>query len=171
MKELTKSLKEQQESSKKEPFKEKEDIKQFIDQLSELTSISKPQKRNQIYFQTSNQELNTRANQIPASESNFPYIPAQQGPRPNYKHTYCLKDGHTVSRCNNLTEDIEKCIVCKTGCSFYFPNFQRVPIEGEMITRDLVRQFAAEQEVLTKKFLEEKDKQVPKDKEQKKEEK
>ncbi|MBW0562039.1 hypothetical protein O181_101754 [Austropuccinia psidii MF-1] len=142
-----------------------------MDQLSELTSLATTQKRNPIQFQTSNQELNTKSNQIPASSSHFPYIPAQQGPRPQYKCTYCLKDGHTVSRCNDLTEDIEKRIVHKTGSSFYFPNFQRVPIEGEQIPRDLVRQFAAEQEVLTKKFLEEKDKKVPKAEEQKKEEK
>ncbi|MBW0577642.1 hypothetical protein O181_117357, partial [Austropuccinia psidii MF-1] len=98
MKELTKSLKEQQEPSKKEILKEKDDIKQFMDQLSELTSLATPQKRNPIHFQTSNQELNPKANQIPASSSHFPYIPAQQGPRPQYKCTYCLKDGHTVSR-------------------------------------------------------------------------
>ncbi|MBW0563426.1 hypothetical protein O181_103141 [Austropuccinia psidii MF-1] len=140
MKEFTKSLKEQKEPFKKEISKEMDDIKHFIDQLSEFTSLATPQKRNPIHFQTSNQELNPKANQIPASSSHFPYIPAQQGPRPQYKCTYCLKDGHTVSRCNDLTEDIEKRIVCKT-------------------------------EVLTKKFLEEKDKKVPKAEEQKKEEK
>ncbi|MBW0498963.1 hypothetical protein O181_038678 [Austropuccinia psidii MF-1] len=158
MKELTKSLKEQQEPSKKEISKEKDDVEQFMDQLSELTSLATTQKRNPIQFQTSNQELNTKSNQIPASSSHFPYIPEQQGPRKLYKCTYHLKYGHTVSRCNDLTEDFEKHIVHKTGSSFYFPNLQRVPIEGEKIPRDLVRQFADGQEVLTKKFLEEKDK-------------
>ncbi|MBW0502630.1 hypothetical protein O181_042345 [Austropuccinia psidii MF-1] len=170
MKELKKSLKEQQKPSKKEIFKEKYDIKQFVDKLSELTSLSTPHKRDSIYFQESNKKLNPKVNNTPASSSHFPYIPAQQGPRPQYKCTYCLKDGHTVSRCNDLTEDIEKHIVHKTGISFYFPNFQRVPIEGEKIPRDLLRQFAAEKEVLTKNFLKEKDKQVPKTKEQKREE-
>ncbi|MBW0529272.1 hypothetical protein O181_068987 [Austropuccinia psidii MF-1] len=80
MKELTKSLKEQQEPFRKDISKEKDDIKQFMDQLGELTSLATPQKQNQIHFQTSKQELNPKANQIPASSSHFPYIPAQQGP-------------------------------------------------------------------------------------------
>ncbi|MBW0495753.1 hypothetical protein O181_035468 [Austropuccinia psidii MF-1] len=106
MKELTKSLKEQKEPSKKEISKEKDGIKQFINQLSELTGLDKPLKRNTICFQESNKELNTKFNNILASSSQLPYIPAEQGPRPKYKSTHCIKDGNTFSRINDSTEDI-----------------------------------------------------------------
>ncbi|MBW0573795.1 hypothetical protein O181_113510 [Austropuccinia psidii MF-1] len=170
MKELTKSLKEQKGPSKKEISKEKDGIKQFINQLGELTGLDKPRKRNTICFQASNKELNTKFNNILASSSQLTYIPAEQGPRLKYKSTHCIKYGNTFSRFNDSTEDLEKCILIKTRIYFYFRNFHRVPIEGEKIPRELVRDFAAEEEVLKITFLEEKDETAPKAEEKKKEE-
>ncbi|MBW0489524.1 hypothetical protein O181_029239 [Austropuccinia psidii MF-1] len=58
-------------------------------------------------------------------------------PRQKLKCYYCLEEGHSEIRCNNLMEDLEKRIVLKHGGTYLFPNFQRVPTEGPISENNL----------------------------------
>ncbi|MBW0588558.1 hypothetical protein O181_128273 [Austropuccinia psidii MF-1] len=75
-------------------------------------------------------------------------------PRHLLKFYYCLEEGNSEIRCNNLTEDFKKRIVLKRGGIYLFPNFQRVPTEGPKSAKQLVRHFAKEQKDFTKKMME-----------------
>ncbi|MBW0470900.1 hypothetical protein O181_010615 [Austropuccinia psidii MF-1] len=75
-------------------------------------------------------------------------------PRQLLKFYYCLEKGHSTIRCNHLTEDLEKRIFLKSGGTYLFPDFQRVPTEGPTSAKDLVKKFAKEQENFTKKIIE-----------------
>ncbi|MBW0584575.1 hypothetical protein O181_124290 [Austropuccinia psidii MF-1] len=75
-------------------------------------------------------------------------------PRPPLKCAYCKEEGHSATRCTHLAEDLDKRIVRTQGASYLFPNYQRVPIEGNESVKDIVRAFAKEQEELNKKFME-----------------
>ncbi|MBW0503624.1 hypothetical protein O181_043339 [Austropuccinia psidii MF-1] len=91
---------------------------------------------------------------LPISSGSQPYVPAQMAPRQLLKFYYCLEEGHFVIRFNHLTEDLEKRIVLKYRGTYLFPNFQRVPTEGPTSVKNLVKQFAKEQEDFTKKMME-----------------
>ncbi|MBW0533994.1 hypothetical protein O181_073709 [Austropuccinia psidii MF-1] len=90
----------------------------------------------------------------PFSSSYQPYIPAQMAPRPPLKCAYCKEEGHSATRCTHLAEDLDKRIVRTQGASYLFPNYQRVPMEGNESVKEIVRAFAKEQPELNKKFME-----------------
>ncbi|MBW0493075.1 hypothetical protein O181_032790 [Austropuccinia psidii MF-1] len=74
-------------------------------------------------------------------------------PREPLKFYYCLEEEHSTIRCNHLTEYLEKRVVLKHGGTYLFPNFQRVPTEGPKSAKELVRNFAKEQEDFTIKMM------------------
>ncbi|MBW0515807.1 hypothetical protein O181_055522 [Austropuccinia psidii MF-1] len=90
----------------------------------------------------------------PFSFSYQPYIPAQMAPRPQLKCAYYKEEGHSATRCTHLYEDLDKIIVRTQGASYLFPNYQRVPMEGNESAGNIVRDFAKEQAELNKKFME-----------------
>ncbi|MBW0553818.1 hypothetical protein O181_093533 [Austropuccinia psidii MF-1] len=65
IKELTRTLKEQKEVFKEEGPAENEDVKQFMDQLNELTNVVKPQKKSINNPQSNNQVFRPRENVSP----------------------------------------------------------------------------------------------------------
>ncbi|MBW0572646.1 hypothetical protein O181_112361 [Austropuccinia psidii MF-1] len=75
-------------------------------------------------------------------------------PRQLLKCYYWLEEGHSSIRFNHITEEFDKRIVLKCGGTYIFPNFQRVPTEGPTSANELDKQFAKEQEELTKKLIE-----------------
>ncbi|MBW0551072.1 hypothetical protein O181_090787 [Austropuccinia psidii MF-1] len=97
----------------------------------------------------------------PIDSSHQPYVPHKMAPRKPLNCHYCLEEGNSTIRCNNLPEDLEKIIVSKFGGTYLFPNFERVPTEGPISAKELVKQFAKEQEELTKNMIE-KSNQLPK---------
>ncbi|MBW0462427.1 hypothetical protein O181_002142 [Austropuccinia psidii MF-1] len=169
VKELTKALKAQQKPIKKVIPNDKEDVRKFMDQIDKLTSIVTPQNLVPQKSQGHNQESASKNKSPPISSSDIPYGPAQPSQIFMYQCFYCLKKGNSVTRCNYLAEDLEKRILRKTGNLYFFPNFQREATEGTKIPNNLVREFAAEQELPTKKLLEDRDKVKPKNEEPKKE--
>ncbi|MBW0587474.1 hypothetical protein O181_127189 [Austropuccinia psidii MF-1] len=70
------------------------------------------------------------------------------------KCAYCKEEGHTATRCTHLAEDLDRRIVRTQGASYLFPNYQRVPMEGNESAKNIVRAFAKEQSELNKKFME-----------------
>ncbi|MBW0528201.1 hypothetical protein O181_067916 [Austropuccinia psidii MF-1] len=82
MEELTKTLKEQQVVVNKEVPREKEVSKQFMEQLDELSKISKPQKIAYPKPQAENSGFRPKENLPPASPRYVPYAPAQNAPKP-----------------------------------------------------------------------------------------
>ncbi|MBW0495507.1 hypothetical protein O181_035222 [Austropuccinia psidii MF-1] len=75
-------------------------------------------------------------------------------PRPPLKCAYCKEEGHSATRFTHLAEDLDKRIVRPQEASYLFPNYQRVPMEGNKSAKDIVRAFAKEQAELNKKFME-----------------
>ncbi|MBW0474283.1 hypothetical protein O181_013998 [Austropuccinia psidii MF-1] len=63
------------------------------------------------------------------SSSYQPYIPAQMAPRPPLKCAYCKEEGHSETRCTQLSENLDKRIFRNQGASYLFPNYHRVPME------------------------------------------
>ncbi|MBW0552427.1 hypothetical protein O181_092142 [Austropuccinia psidii MF-1] len=94
----------------REIFKEKEPLKEVLDQLKGITESYKPQK--QIY-QPFNQNYKQRDNLPPVSSSHIPYQPAQLFPRPPMRCHYCFGNTHTLERFSYFNEDIGKRIVRK----------------------------------------------------------
>ncbi|MBW0533439.1 hypothetical protein O181_073154 [Austropuccinia psidii MF-1] len=76
------------------------------------------------------------------------------GPRQLLKCYYSLREGNSSIRCNYLTEDLERRAVLKSGETYLFPNFQRVPTEGPTSAKELVRKFAKEQEKVKNEMME-----------------
>ncbi|MBW0545289.1 hypothetical protein O181_085004 [Austropuccinia psidii MF-1] len=75
-------------------------------------------------------------------------------PRPTLKCPHCKEEGHSATRCTHLAEDLDKRVVRTQGESYLFPNYQRVPMEGNEIAKNIVRAFAKEQAELNKKYME-----------------
>ncbi|MBW0573980.1 hypothetical protein O181_113695 [Austropuccinia psidii MF-1] len=75
-------------------------------------------------------------------------------PRPPLKCAYCKEEGHSETRCTHLAEYLDRRIVRTQGASYLFPNYQRVPMEGNESAKNIVRAFAKEQSELNKKFME-----------------
>ncbi|MBW0566115.1 hypothetical protein O181_105830 [Austropuccinia psidii MF-1] len=105
MKELTRTLKEQKEVVKEEAPAENEDVKQFMDQLNELTNVATPQKKIINNPQSNNQGFRPRDNVSPPPNRSVPYVPAQNVPKFSVKCYYCMEEGHSVGRCSELVED------------------------------------------------------------------
>ncbi|MBW0465118.1 hypothetical protein O181_004833 [Austropuccinia psidii MF-1] len=105
-------------------------------------------------FPQKNQPYRPRNPLPPFSFSYHSYIPAQMTPRPQVKCPYCKEEGHSATRCTYLAEDLDRRIFRTQGASYLFPNYQRVPMEGNEISKDIVRAFAKEQAELNQKFME-----------------
>ncbi|MBW0515913.1 hypothetical protein O181_055628 [Austropuccinia psidii MF-1] len=75
-------------------------------------------------------------------------------PRPPLKCAYCKEEGHSATRCTHLVEDLDRRIVRTQGASCLFPNYQRVPMEGNESAKDIVRDFGKEQAEINKKLME-----------------
>ncbi|MBW0548519.1 hypothetical protein O181_088234 [Austropuccinia psidii MF-1] len=86
MKELTKTLKEQKEAVNKEVPSENEDVKQFMNQLNELTNMAKPQNKIINSPQSSNQGFKARENVPQPPNRSLPYVPAQNVQKFNVKY-------------------------------------------------------------------------------------
>ncbi|MBW0513686.1 hypothetical protein O181_053401 [Austropuccinia psidii MF-1] len=65
-----------------------------------------------------------------------------------------MEEGHSATICTNLAEDLDNRIVRTQGASYLFPNYQRVPMEGNESPKNIVRAFAKEQAELNNKFME-----------------
>ncbi|MBW0472008.1 hypothetical protein O181_011723 [Austropuccinia psidii MF-1] len=158
VKELTHKLKTPPQPEPQPRNEVKESVKEVLNQLKTLSEAVHPPRRNwnnnqEQRFPQNNQPYRPR-NPLPPFESSYkPYIPAQMSPRPPLKCAYCKEEGHSETRCNHLAEDLEKIIVRTQGASYLFPNYQRVPMEGNESAKDIVRAFAKEQE-LNKKNME-----------------
>ncbi|MBW0496530.1 hypothetical protein O181_036245 [Austropuccinia psidii MF-1] len=100
MKELTKTLKEQKESVKDDAPVENEAVKQFLDQLNELTNVATPQKKIINNPQSNNQGFRPKDNVSPPPNRSVPYVPAQNVPKFTVKFCYCSEEGHSTGRCN-----------------------------------------------------------------------
>ncbi|MBW0561167.1 hypothetical protein O181_100882 [Austropuccinia psidii MF-1] len=135
-----------------------------LNQLKELNKKIKEQQRPRI--QDQEEKKYPKDNLPPFSQKHIPYTPAQSIPRTYFKCYYCLEEGHSVNRCNNLFEDQNKKWVIKQGGGFSFPNWQRVPTDSKIAPKKLVEEFAKEQEEPTKKMKEDEAKEsIPKSKE------
>ncbi|MBW0567079.1 hypothetical protein O181_106794 [Austropuccinia psidii MF-1] len=75
-------------------------------------------------------------------------------PRPPLKFYYCNKEGHSETRLTHLAEDLDRNIFRTEGAAYPFPNYQRVPMEGNESAKNIVRAFSKEQAELNKKFME-----------------
>ncbi|MBW0488540.1 hypothetical protein O181_028255 [Austropuccinia psidii MF-1] len=94
-------------------------------------------------------------NPIPPFTSGYqPYIPAKIAPRPSLKCAYCKEEGHSETECTHLAEDLDRRIFRTQGASYLFPNYQRVPREGNESAKHIIRAFAKDQAELNKKFME-----------------
>ncbi|MBW0473500.1 hypothetical protein O181_013215 [Austropuccinia psidii MF-1] len=160
MKDLTQKIQNSQQKEHQSKDHREESVKEVLNQLKHLSEVvARPKKtqtsNNQDQKITPNsQPFRTRYPLPPISSSYQPYVPAQMAPRQPLKCYYCLEEGNYAIRCTNLIEDLEKRIVLKHGGTYLFPNFQRLPTEGPMFSEELVRNFAKEQEELTKNMIE-----------------
>ncbi|MBW0498406.1 hypothetical protein O181_038121 [Austropuccinia psidii MF-1] len=146
MKELTKTLKEQQAVVNKEVPREKEVSKHFMEQLDELSKIAKPQKMDYANPQAGNLGVRPKENLPPASSRYVPYAPAQNAPKQFVRCYYCSAEGHSTGRCNELIEDQNKNWVIRQEFNYLYPNWARVPADGKLSPKQLVREFQKEQE-------------------------
>ncbi|MBW0569062.1 hypothetical protein O181_108777 [Austropuccinia psidii MF-1] len=153
LKELNDKIKEQQRPRIQDQ-EEKKEIKYFIKQIKELTEAVLPQDKTGQVFKQENQTRYPKDSLLPFSQRHIPYTPAQNIPKPYVKCYYCLEEGHSVNRCNYLFEDQNKKWVSIQGGGVFFPNWQRVPTDGKIASKKLVKEFEKEQEELTKKMKE-----------------
>ncbi|MBW0576696.1 hypothetical protein O181_116411 [Austropuccinia psidii MF-1] len=137
LKELNNRIKEQQRPSIQDQEKKKE-VKDFIKQIKELTEAVLPQNKTEQVLQQENQARYPKDSLPPLSKEHIPYTPAQNIPKPYLKCYYCLKEGHSVHRCNHLFDVQNKKWVSRQGGGFLFPNWQRVPTDGKIAPKKLV---------------------------------
>ncbi|MBW0491879.1 hypothetical protein O181_031594, partial [Austropuccinia psidii MF-1] len=154
MKELTKTLKEQQVVVNNKVPREKEVSKQFMEQLDEQSKIAKPQKIAYANPQAETSGFRPKENLPPASSRYVPYAPAQNAPKPSVRCYYCSEEGHSTGRCNELIEDQNKKWVIRQGFNYLYSNWAGIPTDGKLSPKQLVREFQKEQEELKKKFEE-----------------
>ncbi|MBW0463688.1 hypothetical protein O181_003403 [Austropuccinia psidii MF-1] len=142
-----------QESIYKEMIKDR-DIIQALDGEA-VNSPRKNWNNNQEQrFPQNNQPYKPRNALPPFSSSYQSYITAQMAPRQPLKCAYCKEEGHSTTRYIHLAEDLDRRIVRTQGASYLFPNYQKVPMEGNESTKNIFRSFEKEQEELNKKFME-----------------
>ncbi|MBW0549665.1 hypothetical protein O181_089380 [Austropuccinia psidii MF-1] len=153
LKDLIKTLKEQQVVVNKEVPREKEVSKQFMEQLDELSKIAKPQKIAYANPQETS-GFRPKNNLPPASSRYVPYAPAQNAPKPLVRCYYCSEEGHSTRRCNELIEDKKKKWVIRQWLNYLYPNWARIPTDAKLSPKQLVREFQKEKEELKKKFEE-----------------
>ncbi|MBW0495247.1 hypothetical protein O181_034962 [Austropuccinia psidii MF-1] len=90
----------------------------------------------------------------PLPTSHQPYVLEKLYPRPPLNCYYYLENGHSLTRCSYLEEDIDKRIVSRQGLNFLYPNVERVPSEGTKSPKYLVREFNKEKKEISKKTIE-----------------
>ncbi|MBW0498870.1 hypothetical protein O181_038585 [Austropuccinia psidii MF-1] len=110
-------------------------IKEVLNQLKALSEAVNPPRRNwnnnqEQRFPQNNQPYRPSNPLLPSSSSYQPYIPAQMDLRPPLRCAYCKKEVHSATKCTHLAEDLDRRIVRTQGASYLFPNYQRVPMEG-----------------------------------------
>ncbi|MBW0540274.1 hypothetical protein O181_079989 [Austropuccinia psidii MF-1] len=115
MKELTQTLKEQKEVVKDEAPSENKEVKQFMDQLNELTNVATPQNKIINNPQSNNQGFRSRDNVSPPPNRSVPYVPAQNVPKFSFKFYYFMGEDHLIGRCSELVEDKNKKWVIRKG--------------------------------------------------------
>ncbi|MBW0537999.1 hypothetical protein O181_077714 [Austropuccinia psidii MF-1] len=158
MKELIKTLKEQKEAVMDEAPVENKNVKQFLDQLNELTNVATPQKKIINNPQSNNQGFRPKDNVSSPPNRSVPYVPAQNVPKFTVKCYYFSEEGNSTVRSNELIEVKEQKWVIRQGFNYLYPNWERVPNDGKFSPKDLVREFQKEKEELKRK-LEEKTKE------------
>ncbi|MBW0506866.1 hypothetical protein O181_046581 [Austropuccinia psidii MF-1] len=67
-------------------------------------------------------------------------------PRLPLKCAYCKEEGHSESRCTHLAEDLDRRIVRTQGASYLFPNYQRVPMEGNESAKNITEKTKVERQ-------------------------
>ncbi|MBW0480351.1 hypothetical protein O181_020066 [Austropuccinia psidii MF-1] len=159
VKELTQKLKDPPQPEPQPRNEGKESVKEVLNQLKPLSEAINPPRKNwnnnqEQRFPQNNQPYRSK-NPLPPFPSIYkPYIQAQMAPRPQLKCVYWKEEVHSATRCTHLAENLDKRIVRSQGASYLFPNYQRVPMEGNEIFKNIVRAFAKEQAELNKKFME-----------------
>ncbi|MBW0489021.1 hypothetical protein O181_028736 [Austropuccinia psidii MF-1] len=145
VKELTHKVKNPPQPQPKPRNEGKDSVKEVFNQLKTLSKAVNSQRRNwnnqEKRFTQNNQPYRTR-NPLPKFSSSYqPYIPDQMIPRPPLKCAYCKEEGHSETRFTQLSEDLDGIIVRTQGESYLFPNYKRVPMEGNGSVKDIVRAF------------------------------
>ncbi|MBW0504431.1 hypothetical protein O181_044146 [Austropuccinia psidii MF-1] len=158
VKELTHKLKNPPQPEPQPRNEGKESVKEVLNQLKTLSEAVNLPRRNwnnnqEQRFPQNNQPYRPRNPLPPFSSSYQPYIPAQMAPRPPLKCSYCKEEGHIEDSCTHFAEDLDRRIVRTQGESYLFPNYQRVPMEGNESAKNIVRAFSKEQAELNKKFM------------------
>ncbi|MBW0561755.1 hypothetical protein O181_101470 [Austropuccinia psidii MF-1] len=149
LKELKNKIKEQQRP-RIQHQEEKNQIKDFIQKIKELTEEVLPQSKTDQVLKQKNQSRYPKDNLPPFSQKHVTYAPAQNIPKCYFKFYYCLEEGHAVNRFNSLFEYQNDKWVSRKGGGFLFPNWLRVATDGKISPKKLVEDFAKEQEDLTK---------------------
>ncbi|MBW0542330.1 hypothetical protein O181_082045 [Austropuccinia psidii MF-1] len=158
MKEPTRTLNEQREVVQDEAPAENEDVKNFMEQLNELTNVATPQKKIINKPQSNNKGFRPRDNVSPPPNRSVSYVPAQNVPKFTVKCYYYMEEGHSMGRCNELVNDQNKKWVIRQCLHYLYPNWERVPNDGEFPPKYSIREFQREREELKRK-LEEKNKE------------
>ncbi|MBW0570838.1 hypothetical protein O181_110553 [Austropuccinia psidii MF-1] len=159
VKELTQKIKNPPQPEPQPRNEGKESVKEVFNQLKTLSeAVNTPRRswknKQEQRFPQNNQPYRPRNPLPPFSSSYQPYIPAKMAPRPPLECAYCKEEGHSATKCTHLAEDLDKRIFRTQGASYLFPNYQRVPMEGNESAINIVRDFEKEQAELTKKFME-----------------
>ncbi|MBW0522843.1 hypothetical protein O181_062558 [Austropuccinia psidii MF-1] len=147
VKELTQKIKNPPQPEPQPRNKGKESVKKALNQLRTLSEAVNPPRRNwhnnqEQRFPQNNHPYRQRNPLPPFSSSYEPYIPAKMAPRLPLKCAYCKEEGHSETRCTHLAEDLDRRIFRTQGASYLFPNYQRVPMEGNESAKNIVRAFA-----------------------------
>ncbi|MBW0489395.1 hypothetical protein O181_029110 [Austropuccinia psidii MF-1] len=134
-KELTQKIKNPPQPEPQPRNEGKYSVKEVLNKLKTLSEAVNPPKRNwnnnqQQILPQNNQPYMPRSPLPPFSSRYQPYIQAQMAPRPPLKCSYCKEEGHSATRCTHFAEDLNSRIVRTQGASYLFPNYQRVPMEG-----------------------------------------
>ncbi|MBW0543233.1 hypothetical protein O181_082948 [Austropuccinia psidii MF-1] len=158
VKEITQKIKNPPKPEPQPRNEGKESVKEVLSQLKTLSEAVNPPRRNwnnnqEQRFPQNNQPYRPR-NPLPQLSTSYqPYIPAQMTQRLPLKCAYCKEEGCSETRCPHCAEDLDRRTFRTQGESYLFPNYQRVPMEGNESAKNIVRDFSKEQAELNKKFM------------------
>ncbi|MBW0484745.1 hypothetical protein O181_024460 [Austropuccinia psidii MF-1] len=151
MKDITKKIKNSpaQDAHVNEAPKKSNPMKDVLNQLKELSEAVYPlekvwmdQTNTQVSGLAPNVQPFRQRNTVGPLPANYqPYVPAELYLRPPLKFHYCFENGHSLTKCSYLEENMEKRIVSRQGLGLLYSNLQRVPTEGTKSPEDLVREF------------------------------
>ncbi|MBW0498732.1 hypothetical protein O181_038447 [Austropuccinia psidii MF-1] len=97
LKDLNKKIKEQQRP-KIQDQEEKKEMKDFIQQIKELSEAVIPQNKTGQVSKQENQARYPKDSLPPFSQRHAPYAPAQNIPKSYFKCYYFLEEGHSMNR-------------------------------------------------------------------------